>query len=850
MGRFRRITVKSEVPEKLKKLEEFSYNLWWSWKPQAQKLFSHLDKELWYKVKHNPLRMLKEISQNKLNEKSNDVEYIKLFDKVMKEYNEYVSDKNVWFKRKYPKQKDFLVAYFCTEFGVHETVPVYSGGLGILAGDHIKTTSDLGIPLVGVGLLYKQGYFIQKFNCDGQQESIYPSYDFDELPISLVKDNENNPLKVSVDLHSRKAFAQIWNLKVGISNIYLLDSDIEENLPEDRILTSQLYGGDNEMRLTQEYFLGIAGVRALRKMNISPTVWHMNEGHSAFLGLERIRELVEGGKSFEIAKEAVASSAVFTTHTPVPAGHDAFNEGLMRKYFTEFHAKLGVNWDVFFDLGRDPIDNKFSMTILAFNLSKSYNGVSKLHGEVSRKIWQDFWKDIPVNEIPITHVTNGIHTETWIAKEFRELYEKHLGKKWTETINSDKMWKKVEDIPAKEMWESHIHRKKRLIDIAKKNIEKRNRANGIPEHITNKIKEKMNPNALIIGFARRFATYKRATLIFRDIERIKKILNNSDRPVILFFAGKAHPADKPGQEFIRQIYHLSMQEEFLGKINILENYNITLARYLVSGVDVWLNNPRRPREASGTSGEKACVNGVINFSVLDGWWDEGYNTKNGWIIGEDKDYENYDIQDGDDASSLYFTLENSIIPEYYDQKNGDRFSNKWVNRMKESIITNSPQFSTNRMLKDYVNNIYIPTFEYNNKMNSDSDDKYSQLVEWKNKIKANWNNIRIREIESINISNNELELSGKIEVFLNELDPKDVKVETILVQEGYEDEPISITELEMVDKVSNNDFVYAGKIEIPKGGVYKYAVRVRPYNELLLSKFENRYIKWMAFPEM
>ncbi|MEA1986201.1 MAG: alpha-glucan family phosphorylase [Candidatus Marinimicrobia bacterium] len=850
MYRFKKIVVKSVMPEKIKKLEEFSYNLWWSWKPKAQKLFSHLDKELWYEVKHNPLRLLKEISQRKLNEKSNDAEYVELFDTVMQEYKEYMSNKDTWFAQKYPNKDDFFVAYFCAEFGIHETMPVYSGGLGILAGDHIKTTSDLGIPLVGVGLLYKQGYFIQRFDAEGQQESIYPSYNFDELPISLVKNESDSPIKIKVELDGRDAFAQIWKLQVGRTDIYLLDSDIEENIPEDRILTSQLYGGDNEMRIKQELFLGIAGVRALRKLNINPTVWHMNEGHSAFLGLERIKEFVEKGMNFEVAKELVSSSSAFTTHTPVSAGHDAFSEDLMKKYFHDFHLKLNVEWKEFYELGREKVNNIFSMTILAFNLSKSYNGVSKLHGEVSRNIWQDFWKDIPVNEIPISHVTNGIHSETWVAKEVRDLYEEYLDKNWNDDLCNDKMWKKVEKIPSRKIWEAHIHRKKRLVDIAKTNIEKRNKHNGIPEYITNKIKDNLDPNALFIGFARRFATYKRASLIFRDIERIKKILKNSDRPVILFFAGKAHPADRPGQEFIKQVYHLSMQEEFLGKINILENYNITLARYLVSGVDVWLNNPRRPREASGTSGEKACINGVLNFSVLDGWWVEGYNKKNGWTIGEDKEYENNDIQDNEDSASLYYTLENSIIPEYYDKKDGKRFSEDWIIRMKESIISNSPKFSTCRMLKDYVNDIYYPSFEYGNKMLEKSAVNSSKLVEWKEKINNAWDDIWIREIDGISESANELELDIKVEVNLNGLTEKDVKTEVYLVQDGYETEPISITELKMVKKEAQNNYIYSGMVEIPKGGTYKYAIRVRPYNQLLYHKFENRLVKWMIFTEM
>ena len=849
MKHFKRITVQSFFPEEMKQLQDFSYNLWWSWRPKAQKLFHELDQKLWYEVEHNPLKMFKYISQAQLNEKNNDPEFSALLSEVMDEYKNYMTREDTWFNKQYPDSKDFQVAYFSAEFGIHETVPVYSGGLGILAGDHCKSASDLGIPLIGVGMMYKQGYFIQRFDEEGRQENIHPIYDFGEIPITLVKNDEDLPIKISINLPGRKVYAQIWQMTAGRTNIYLLDTDIQENLPEDRILTSQLYGGDSEMRLTQELLLGIGGVRAIRALGYKPTVWHMNEGHSSFMVLERIKEFIEKGYSFDLAKELVSSSSVFTTHTPVAAGHDAFDEPLMQKYFEECYHKYALEWRNFFNLGKD-VNTNFSMTMLAMNMAKSINGVSKLHGEVSREMWQDLWKDIPVDEIPITSITNGVHTETWMSREFRELYDEYMVKDWLDKLDDSEMWKDIEVIPSRRVWETHLHRKARLVDIVKTRLEERNKRNGVAPHLTENMCRFLNPDTLFIGFARRFATYKRATLIFRDLERLKKLLSNSNRPVVFFFAGKAHPADRPGQEFIKEIYRLSYSEDFIGKIILLENYNMNLARYLVSGVDIWLNNPRRPREASGTSGEKVPINGGINFSVLDGWWEEGYNKKNGWTIGEAKDYANLDIQDNEDSSSMYYTLEKMILPEYYD-RNDDNIPEAWVQRMKESIKSVLPRYSTARMVKDYVNKLYIPTFQYSEKMTAKDNKAVKDLVKWKKNIDKAWPEVWVTEMTPVEEFLNENHLNLSVEIQLGKLKPADVKVEVYVIKDSsINSNPVAIQELDMQSGKTKNRYMYAANVELPKAGSYQYGIRVRPFHPDLYKAFETRQIRWMEIEEM
>lgn len=845
MKNFRRITVQSFVPEELQELKKFSYNLWWSWKPNAQKLFRSLGDELWYDVEHNPLKLLKYLSQNQFNQKAGDPEFLKIFKEVMDEYNHYMTRKDTWFDLSYRDKKDFLIAYFSAEFGIHESVPVYSGGLGILAGDHCKSASDLGIPLVGVGMMYKQGYFNQQIDGDGNQENMFPSYDFGEIPIELAKDEHGNPYKIYLIMPGRKVYAQIWRMQAGRTSIYLLDTDIQENLPEDRILTSQLYGGDNEMRITQELLLGIGGVRALRVLGYKPSVWHMNEGHSAFLVLERIRELIDQGLTFDIAREIVSSSSVFTTHTPVPAGHDAFDEGLMKKYFEHCYKNFDLDWDKFFLLGRDTNKN-FSMTVLAMKMAKSCNGVSRLHGEVSRQIWSDIWKDIPVCEVPITHVTNGIHTETWVSREFRKLYNEYLGDDWIRNIDDPSLWENVQNIPGSRLWEVHKKRKQRLVDVVKKRTRVRDKRNGVPQYITDKALESLTTEGLFIGFARRFATYKRATLLFQDLERLKKILSNRDKPVFIFIAGKAHPADRPGQSLIKEIYQMSMNEAFLGKIFILENYNMTLARYLVSGVDIWLNNPRRPREASGTSGEKVPINGGINFSVLDGWWVEGYNGKNGWTIGEPKEYANNDIQDREDGANFYYTLENSIVPEFFERSNGDDYSEAWIRRMKESIRTITPLYSTHRMVKEYIQKLYMPAFDHKERLVGNNNKKARDLVVWKEKISSSWKDVWVTEINPVEEFINTLNMQITADVMLDGLKPEDVKVEVYLVRELYEDAPpVSVVELDLKNTNTQGRYIYTGTVEIPKGGNYLYNVRVRPWHKDLLHPFETGLIRWM-----
>ena len=844
MSRFRNITVRNEVPDELKEFKDFSYNLWWSWQPKALQLFRQLAGNLWHEVDHNPLTLMKQISQADLNAKGNDPAFLKLFREVLDDFNHYMTRKDTWFDKNYKGKKDFTVAYFSAEFGVHESVPVYSGGLGILAGDHCKSASDLGVPLVGVGMMYKQGYFIQRIDGEGKQQNVYPTYDFEDIPVKLVKGKDNKPIIISVMFPGRKIYAQIWTMQAGRTSIYLLDTDIPENLPEDRIVTSQLYGGDHRMRITQEILLGIGGVRALRAMGIEPSIYHMNEGHSAFLGIELIREYISKGYPVNLAQELVSSKSVFTTHTPVPAGNDAFDESMMKEYFGAQLDPYGISWEQFFAMGKDITTGLFSMTILALNCAKSSNGVSELHGEVSRKIWNEVWKDVPYYEVPITHITNGVHTETWMAKQVKALYNEYLTDGWVDKLDDPKVWERVDNIPGKKLWETHMERKVRLAEVVKRRIRARNERNGVPTHITDKICENLCEGALFIGFARRFATYKRATLIFHDEERLKKILNDKDKPVVIFFAGKAHPADRPGQELIRQIYELSMKDEFLGKIILLENYNMSLARYLVSGVDVWLNNPRRPREASGTSGEKVPINGGINFSVLDGWWRESFNGKNGWSIGEEKEYDNLDIQDSEDANSMYFTLENSIVPEYY-EVNDDGFSPAWVKRMRDSIKSVVPTFSTARMVKDYVNNLYLPAHDYSKALNEDNEKGARALSEWKDKVSKAWSKIWVTEINPVGDFTNELTITLNADIDLDGLETTDVVAEALLVREGFEDQPpVAIVEMKEKEKTAKRH-IYSGELQVPKGGKYKYGIRVRPVHPLLKTKFEPRLIRWM-----
>ena len=851
---FNKITVNPQLPKRIEKLSEISNNLWWSWNTEFLRLFKTIDNDLWETCEKNPVKFLKQVSQERLEAVSKNVEFLKEYDKLARQFEDYMNSKNTWFANNYPENKNDLIAYFSAEYGLDRTIPIYSGGLGILSGDHLKSASDLGIPLVAVGLLYKNGYFHQKINGYGDQETEYINIELSNLPINPVKDKNGEDLIIYVKFPKRRLYLKVWQINVGRIKLYLLDSDIEKNNPEDRDVTLRLYGGDQEMRIRQEIVLGMGGTNLLtRALGLNPTIYHMNEGHSAFLILELMKNIIkEKQVSFDVARDIASSKTVFTTHTPVPAGNDIFPLDLVDKYFKDFWPRLGLDREEFLRLGMKPsqiLEPGFNMGILALKVAGKKNGVSKLHGAVSRELFGDVWPDIAANESPITYVTNGIHTCSWLSPKLKELYNKYLMPYWQDNIHEDKVWEKINNIPDKTLWETHQDRKEKLLKLVKDNTTQRLRRSGYSYEEINEITSKLNPNALTIGFARRFATYKRATLIFKDLERITQILNNSEKPVQLIFAGKAHPADKEGQDLIKRIHEISMMPQFKGKIFLLENYNIAMSQYLVSGVDVWLNNPRRPMEASGTSGQKASVNGVVNFSVLDGWWAEGYNQKNGWTIGTNAEYPSYEEQDIADSQSMYYTLENKIIPAYY-AKDENGISKKWMQYMKNSIMSTGGKYSTARMLVDYTNQLYIPLCNLTKKYytNLESVTEYST---WKKDITANWKDVQIEQIEG-NADNITLDAGNQIEVkcvvTLPNIDAKHIDAQVyygkFLDDGSVQDVKIIPMKLDGRDD-ENKKYYYSAKIDLISGGNYGYSFRVMPKHEMLLESANLDLIKWV-----
>ena len=851
---FNRITVVPQLPKRIEKLSEIANNLWWSWNTEFLKLFKMIDLDLWESIDKNPTKFLKLVNQEKIEKIATDTEFLKAYDKVVCNYDSYIYSKDTWFAKKHPNNKKDTIAYFSAEYGLDEILPIYSGGLGILSGDHLKASSDLGIPLVAVGLLYKNGYFNQRINAYGHQESEYHNIDLYNLPINPVKNDVGEDLIISIPLLANTLYLKVWEINVGRVKLYLMDSDIEQNIEEYKNITLRLYGGDKEMRIRQEIVLGMAGVILLKILGYNPTVYHMNEGHSSFLTLQLIKDVMEEKKvSFNIAKEIVTSKTVFTTHTPVPAGNDIFDISLMDKYFDGIWDEYGITREEFLKLGmreQEELESGFNMGMLALRIAGKKNGVSKLHGAVSRELFSDVWPEIAPNESPITYVTNGIHTCTWLAPNIKELYNEYLTPYWQENIHDNNTWKKINSIPDKRLWDEHVKRKEKLIKLVKDNITARFRKSGYGYEQIAEITSKLNPNALTIGFARRFATYKRATLIFSDIERLTQIMNDKDRPVQLIFAGKAHPADTEGQDLIKQIHEISMMPQFKGKIFILENYNIGMARYLISGVDVWLNNPRRPMEASGTSGEKASVNGVINFSVLDGWWAEGYTGTNGWAIGTNATYESYEIQDKADSNSIYNILENKIIPAYYAKKDEDGVSKEWVKIMKNSIITTGGNYSTARMLVDYTEKLYLPLCDEYNENFTDLN-KVMDFYKWKKACKERWNEIEISQED--NIDNVKLNAGDTISVScyvkLPNFNPDNVSVQVYYGQilENGTVNNISVTEMKKVDSKEESDKIkYETDIKLTTGGNFGYTFRVMPKHEMLMDSANMNLIKWMT----
>lgn len=700
------------LPRRISRLAQLAYNLWWVWNPEGQMVFSQIDKTLWERLNHNPVAFLHAVERPRLNAMTNDRYYLDYYDRVMRNFDAYMKNEDTWYKRTYPNLTDKVMAYFSFEFGLHESLQIYAGGLGVLSGDHLKEASDLGMPLVGLGFVYNQGYFSQRITEDGWQESRNLVLNFDEMPIIPLTTATGRPAMISVELPGRTLWARLWMVQVGRVPLYLLDSNVEENSPVDRQLTARLYISDLEARISQEILLGMGGVRALRLLGIHPVMWHMNEGHNAFLAIERALEYKARGFTWDQAAAQIRATNIFTSHTPVPAGNDQFPLWLVDKYFPQIWEKLGLTRDQFIDLGRQsqPWGETFVMPVLALKLSAGVNAVSEAHGQVARKMWSFLWPDRRVDDVPIGHVTNGVHAGTWIARRLRMLYERYLGADWLQHLDDPEMWAQVEAIPDNELWLVRRHLKRRLLNFANERIRQSWLTGQIHPVQVVAGGVLLEPYSLTIGFARRFATYKRGNLVLRDFDRLLKIINNPSMPVQIIFAGKAHMTDEPAKLLIQQVYRAVKDAKSGGRLVFLEDYDMNVARYLVQGVDVWLNTPRRPNEASGTSGMKAALNGVLNFSVLDGWWHEAYNGQNGWAIGDEVDFADPNQQDDADAESLYDTLENSIVPLYYSAPPGD-VPSEWVGRMKESIRTLAPQFNMRRTVKEYLTSYYLPAMQ-------------------------------------------------------------------------------------------------------------------------------------------
>ena len=829
--------VTPSLPESLKDLSVISENMWWCWNSDAVELFRRLDRDIWEESYHCPKAMLGLVKQERLEELADDTSFISHMKLVKSELDKYMSVPT-WFDKTFPEYKDKKIAYFSTEFAIHESLPIYSGGLGVLSGDHLKSASDMGLPLVGIGLLYRNGYFKQHLSIDGWQIEEYKVNHFYSMPMQLLTDENGNALFIEISLpRSPRVFARIWKVQVGRVALYLLDTDFDKNSPEDRTITGELYGGDKEMRIKQEKLLGVGGMKVLELLNIDPSVVHINEGHSAFLLLEKMRMLMKNkGLSFEQAQKVVKANCVFTTHTPVPAGNEVFSSQLVSTYFENLYRELGLSREQFLALGRDlkveNMDKDFSMTILALKACGKANGVSRLHATVSRKMWQNVWPELPRKEIPITHITNGIHTNTWISYEFAGLFQRYIGDDWIDEPSDQTLWQRVSDIPDAELWRSHERRKERLVSFARNRLKAQLERRGLSKHMISYADEVLDPEALTIGFARRFATYKRGNLIFRNLERIKKILTNKEKPVQIIIAGKAHPKDDKGKEIIKSIVALTSDPDLKYKVVFLEDYDMNVAHYLVQGVDIWLNNPLRPQEASGTSGMKAAVNGAINFSVLDGWWCEGYNGENGWVVGSTDTYNDLEYQNEMESRSIYELLEKEIVPLFYDRGQDD-LPRGWITKMKTCMKTVGPMFNTNRMIEDYTRKFYIPSMELTEKMKANNYELAKNKTNWQSNIERNWSKVSIMSTDD-NVGNKTIKIGEpmKIRVIVNlaGIAPEDVFVQ---IYEGYlntknvlSDE--TFTNMKMVSKEQDGIYVY--EIEAPTRmvGHCGYTVRIVP----------------------
>ncbi|MBN2288438.1 MAG: alpha-glucan family phosphorylase [Candidatus Glassbacteria bacterium] len=853
MKKITEFSVVPVLPEKLAVLRELACNLYWDWNYDIIDLFRRMDSELWESTRHNPVMMLATVSQETLNALAGDDGFLSQLEGVKSKLDEYLGDQKTWFRKNHGQDSGLQAAYFSAEFGITECLPIYSGGLGILAGDHLKSASDLGVPLVGMGLMYQHGYFRQYLNIDGYQQEAYIENDPFKMPVQLVKDNKNQPLIISVEFPGREVKARIWKTQVGRVPLYLLDTNIPENNPNDRQITYQLYGGDKEMRIQQEILIGIGGVRALDALGIEPSVFHMNEGHAAFLGLERIRRIMEKGKlSFDQARMAVRGGGVFTTHTPVPAGIDMFEPALIERYFAQYMEYFGLSKKGFLALGRRNPENDlepFNMVYLAFRLSSCYNGVSRLHAQVSRSMWQGGWPGVPLDDIPITHITNGVHIHSWISHDVKALYDRYLGHRWRENPTDTSAWEKVEQIPVDELWNTHERRRERLVAFARRRLKRQLTDRGASHQEIEVADEVLDSQALTIGFARRFATYKRATLLLKDLDRFKKILTDKDRPVQIIFAGKAHPKDEEGKALIRQIVHFSTDPEVRRRVVFLENYDMIVSRYMVGGVDIWLNTPRRPMEASGTSGMKIVGNGGLNLSILDGWWCEGYEMDQnvGWAIGMGEDYEDLALQDEVEANALYNLLENEVVPSFY-SRGEDGLPRRWVSKMKASISKLTPMFNTHRMVQEYLERFYLKADAHSRVMAEKGYQRSVALAAWRDKVKTEWKSVSIEKVEADITREYPVgtEMLVTATLRLGALEPGDVAVEVYYGPVNHRREITEAFTVAMEHKgVDQNGLhTFAGPVKCAQSGQHGYTVRVLPSHPDMVHPYELRVILW------
>ena len=852
--RIKQFLVLPNIPEKIQRLRELAMNLWFSWNWDIVKLFIRIDSELWEKSYQNPIEMLASLPQHKLEEVANDEAFLANLNRVYDSYREYMSARK-WFEETAPEQTKDTIAYFSCEYGIDTGLPVYSGGLGVLSGDHLKASSDLGLPLVAVGLLYRYGYFRQFLSADGWQQERYEENDWYHMPVTLEKDENGNPIKFSMDYSGTPVIVQIWKAMVGVTPLYLLDTNIPENPMKFREITSVLYSGDKDTRLKQEILLGIGGVRALQTLGINPAVYHMNEGHSLFLQLERIRTLVaNSGLSLNEAVQFIKATSVFTTHTPLPAGNETFDPKLLERYLGGFIESFGMPWQQFLSLGRvfpSQESEPFGMTPAALKLSAFCNGVSKLHGEVSRKMWHNIWPALPVEEVPINSITNGVHLRSWFSHDIVDLFDTYFGPKFTKQPSQFYKWENIHKIPDAELWRIHQKRRERMVFFARKRLKSQLARKGASDIDIKKADEILDPRVLTIGFARRFSTYKRAFLLFKDEERLERLLNDPDRPVQIIIAGKAHPLDNPGKEIIKQIISMATLEKFRKKIVFLEDYDINVARYLVQGVDVWLNNPRRPQEASGTSGIKAAVNGAVNVSILDGWWCEAYTSYTGFKIGNGEEYENADYQDELEGKFLFDVLEREVIPLFY-KRNGASLPIEWVTLMKNSIAMASKDFSSHRMVIDYTMQSYLPAIEAYHLYSSNDFKVAREISQWQKELQSKWNDIDLKEITA-----EAKESSPKVgdiipitmKGYLGDISPEDVNVEVLA---GNLNSLEQMNHYKPVKAILKNDdgspdsgtYTYESEVVCRESGRFGIAARVMPNNEYLIHNRIPKLIKW------